>query len=73
MPIVVADAIFWVAVACCAIAQVMILRSALVAPLAEPTEPHLPRTDRRVEVAWTIVPAVGLALLLWFTWHAIHP
>jgi heme/copper-type cytochrome/quinol oxidase subunit 2 len=68
-----ADAIFWIAVASCTIAQILILRSAMVAPMSEPSDPHLPKPNRAVEIAWTFVPAVGLAALLWFTWAAIHP
>ena len=67
------DAVFWIAVASCTIAQILILRSAIVAPMTEPTDPHLPRPNRAKEIAWTFVPAAGLAALLWFTWTAMHP
>lgn len=73
MPAVFADAVFWIAVASCAIAQFLILRSAITAPMSEPVDPHLPRPNRAVEIAWTVVPTVGLAVLFWFTWRAIHP
>lgn len=73
-----ADAIFWIAVVCCAVAQVAILRSALTAhrSLAEAAaEPAttLPPLKRGVELLWAFAPAVGLVLVLLFTWRAIHP
>jgi heme/copper-type cytochrome/quinol oxidase subunit 2 len=67
-----ADAIFWIAVACCFVAQVALLRSALVAPMVQPSDRNLPVPSRGREVAWTVVPAIGLAVLLWATWHRIR-
>jgi heme/copper-type cytochrome/quinol oxidase subunit 2 len=66
-----ADAIFWLAVVSCAIAQVALIRSSLTAAMQPTTDP-LPQTRRAVEVVWTVIPAFALAALLWFTWHAIH-
>ncbi len=77
MPLSPADAIFWVAVACCAVAQWLILRSALRAPDAERGPPAggggVPATRRAAEVAWAVLPAIALALVLAATWRAIHP
>ena len=78
-----ADAIFWVAVVCCAVAELFILRSTFAArgsrrssgddragpPSAEP----LPPLRRAAELAWAVVPAVALALVLAATWRALHP
>ncbi|HET7457961.1 MAG TPA: hypothetical protein VFJ74_09915 [Gemmatimonadaceae bacterium] len=68
------DALFWVAVAVCAVAQAAIVRSALgVQQTAAAPGTTLPPLRRAVEVAWTIVPALALATLLVFTWRAMHP
>ena len=72
-----ADLIFWLAVACCVVAQVAIVRAALKAPPpgARGAEPgaEVPRPRRASEIAWTILPALGLAIVLFATWRAIHP
>lgn len=67
-----ADAIFWVAVVCCVVAQIAILRATVppattaAAPLAQPV--------RRVqEIVWAVVPALALAGVLVLTWRALHP
>ena len=69
-----ADATFWVAVVACAIAQLAIVRSVLVAraPERPAGAPALP-VRRPVEVAWAIVPALALAGVLALTWRALHP
>ena len=69
MPPSLADAIFWVAAVCCAIAQWIILRGTLAAPVAEGAS----AAQRRAEVVWAVVPAVALALVLAATWRALHP
>ena len=68
-----ADAIFWVAVACCSIAQLAILRSVLISParVAEPAR-STSRARRLAEFAWAGLPGVALALLFVFTWRAMH-
>jgi hypothetical protein len=75
MPFRFADAIFWVAVACCAIAQVAILRSVLRTHAAG----HLgasattPSSSRRaIEIAWAVIPGFALAAVLVFTWRAMR-
>jgi heme/copper-type cytochrome/quinol oxidase subunit 2 len=67
-----ADLIFWISAVCCVIAQIALVRSAVRAPMREPgdTEVALPR--RSSEIAWTIVPAIALVLLLIATWRAMH-
>lgn len=72
MPFSTADAIFWVAVACCAVAQVAILRSVLVSPV-EAGEPVRSSVWRRTaEIAWAVLPGIALAVVLVYTWRAIH-
>lgn len=68
-----ADGLFWSSVACCAIAQLFILRSVgarLHAP--QPMAGTLPRSRGVVEVLWTLVPALALAAVLVFTWRAMR-
>lgn len=70
-----ADAIFWTAVACCAIAQVAILRSVMKSPASarvgdSATPSSAPR--RAMEIAWAVIPGVALAALLVFTWRAMR-
>ena len=63
---------FWIAAACCAVAQVALIWSAIRAPMSGSTESASMRMPSRAsEIAWTIVPAIGLALLLVFSWRAV--
>jgi len=62
--------LFWLAVACCAVAQIALLHSALKA--GAPSDTALPAPSRWSEVVWTLIPAVGLALVLAFTWRTIE-
>lgn len=64
--------VFWTAVAVCALAQIFIIAGAVRARPPAGSDPALARSSRTLEVAWTIVPAVGLALLLFFTHRAIE-
>jgi len=66
------DLLFWLFVAVCVVAQVGILRP-LFAPRGSPAvRAGVPTTRRAVEVLWTVVPALGLALLLSLTWRAMR-
>ncbi|HEX6536063.1 MAG TPA: hypothetical protein VF041_15810 [Gemmatimonadaceae bacterium] len=68
-----ADLIFWLAVACCLVAQVAIVRAALKAPArGADGGTEVPRPRRPIEIAWTVLPAIALALVLVATWRAIH-
>ena len=69
-----ADAIFWVAVASCTIAQVAILRSIFnTAPQGAPAAvPRASRIHRAMEIVWAILPAIALAGVLALTWQAMH-
>src|SRR6185437_9578363 len=79
-----ADAIFWIAVACCSVAQVAIIRSVLIsqsrtaagaatAASEVPSPPSPTSLGRRVaEIAWAVLPGVALVVLFLFTWRAMH-
>jgi heme/copper-type cytochrome/quinol oxidase subunit 2 len=68
--------LFWIAAACCVVAEVAILRSLLFgrARAAERQHANGPiagRTSRPAEIAWAVLPAVGLLLVLYLTWRAV--
>lgn len=66
-----ADAIFWSALACCVVAQVAILRSALARHRPPANAPAtLPPVRRGVELVWALLPALALAGVLVLTWRA---
>jgi heme/copper-type cytochrome/quinol oxidase subunit 2 len=68
-----ADAIFWIAVACCAVAQAAIVRSSLVSPAQAPSSNEGASAARRaLEVCWAVIPGIAIALLLVATWRAMH-
>jgi heme/copper-type cytochrome/quinol oxidase subunit 2 len=56
---------------CCAVSQALIVRSALRARALRPDGSAAP--PKAIEVAWTVVPALMLAVVLLFTWRALHP
>jgi heme/copper-type cytochrome/quinol oxidase subunit 2 len=72
------DAVFWIAVGCCAIAQSAILYSVLrVSPVrrssqASPASRPLSSSNRVIEIAWAVIPGVGLAFVLLYTWRAMR-
>ncbi|MDQ6829493.1 MAG: hypothetical protein M3081_11555 [Gemmatimonadota bacterium] len=66
------NSLFWSAVACCAVAQIFIVRGAFQ-PQRVDVQEGVPRPRRAFELAWTIVPAVALAVVLVFTWRVMHP
>jgi hypothetical protein len=57
-----------VCVACIVAAQLFILRSALGAAIIANADAPMPRPRRAAEVAWAVLPAIALALVLWMTW-----
>ncbi|MES2177612.1 MAG: hypothetical protein V4550_07070 [Gemmatimonadota bacterium] len=72
MPSLFANGLFWTSVACCAVAQVFIIRSVRGARhVPEPTT-VVPHSRDGVEMLWAILPAVCLAVLLYFTWRAVR-
>jgi heme/copper-type cytochrome/quinol oxidase subunit 2 len=67
-----ADGLFWLSVACCTIAQFLIIRSVRGRRhVPEPTA-NVPRPRRGPEMMLAIVPAIALAVLLVFTWRAVR-
>lgn len=67
------DGLFWLSVACCAIAQFYIIRSIRgTRHVPEPTA-GVPRSRDALELFWAVLPAIGLIVLFFFTWRAIHP
>ena len=78
LPLQLIDALYWVAVACCIVAQLAIVRSVLRAGAPdrvpdEATERRVPHSRRAVELVWVLVPAIGLAAVLVATWRTMHP
>jgi len=73
MSVRLADAIFWVAVACCSVAQLAILHSVIVSP-ARVAQPGVAtsRARRAAEIAWAVLPGIALAIVFVFTWRAVH-
>jgi heme/copper-type cytochrome/quinol oxidase subunit 2 len=67
-----ADGLFWLSVACCAIAQFFIIRSVRRSRYVPEPTAHAPRSGHKMEVAWAVLPAFGLAVLLYFTWRAVQ-
>ena len=66
--------LFWLAAACCVVAELAILRSLLFgsARRAERESTGIvAQTRRPVEIAWAILPAIGLMFVLYLTWLAV--
>lgn len=73
MPMPLAVATFWMAVVCCAVAQWFILRGTLTASATLFARNAAPASRRTAEVAWAVLPAVLLAVVLAATWRAMQP
>ena len=67
-----ANGLFWTSVACCAVAQVYIIRSVRGARYVPEPTAVMPHSRNAVEMVWAVLPAIGLAVLLAFTWRAIQ-
>lgn len=67
-----AAGLFWTSVACCAIAQFLILRSIGGSRHLAETTPGVPRERRGMAVLWAVLPALALTVLLFFTWRAVR-
>jgi heme/copper-type cytochrome/quinol oxidase subunit 2 len=66
-------AVFWIAAASCLVAQLALIWSAIRAPMPGSRDSaSLRMPGRASEIAWTIIPAIGLAVLLVFTWRETH-
>lgn len=69
------DVFFWVAVLSCAAGQAMILRSTIRARahgVNAPPPAGVARPRFAAELGWTLLPALGLAVTLAFTWRAMR-
>jgi heme/copper-type cytochrome/quinol oxidase subunit 2 len=66
-------AVFWIAAACCLVAQIAVIRSAVRAPMPGSPNAAVTMPRRSIEIAWTIIPAIVLMLVLISTWRAMHP
>lgn len=73
MRLILTDGLFWLSVACCAIAQFYIIRSVRGTRHVPEPAATVPRSRDAVELVWAVLPAIGLAVLLIFTWRAMHP
>jgi len=66
--------LFWIAAVCCVVAELAILRSLLFGS-ARDAERQLTsmtvRSRRPAEIAWAILPAIGLMFVLYLTWRAL--
>jgi hypothetical protein len=78
----VAESLFWVAGASCAIAQVAIVRGIVVESVpdraaasgADPNQLLAARPAHRArEAAWALLPGLFVALVLFWTWRTMHP
>ena len=67
-----ANGLFWASVACCAVAQIFIIRSVRGARYVPEPTAVMPRSRHAVEMLWAVLPAVGLVVLLLCTWRAIQ-
>lgn len=65
-----AEAIFWIAAIACIIGELMILRSSF-AVKRESKSDLVPTASRGGELAWAIIPALGLCVLLLVTWRRV--
>ncbi len=66
-----AETIFWIAVVACVIAELGILRSTFAAQRTNKSE-LVPSGSPRSELAWAIIPAVALGVVLGATWQRIE-
>jgi heme/copper-type cytochrome/quinol oxidase subunit 2 len=72
MRLLLGDAIFWIAAACCLVAQVAIVRSTLIPHVPGPGSERVPRPRTIVEAVWVLLPALALIGVFALTWRAIH-
>ena len=71
MSIHLADAIFWIAVACCSVAQLAILHSVVISP-ARMASRDTSSARRIAEIAWAVLPGIALVFVFLATWQAMH-
>jgi hypothetical protein len=66
-----AEIIFWIAAVACAIAEIAILRSTFAGRRGNKSE-LVPSSSPRGEIAWAIIPALALGVVLAATWQRIE-
>lgn len=66
-----AETIFWIAAAACALAEVAILRFTLAERAAKRSD-LVPASSHAGEIAWALVPALVLILVFGATWRKIE-
>ena len=66
-----AETIFWIATVACVIAELAILRSTFATRSANKSD-LVPTASPRGELAWAIIPAIALAVVLTATWQKIE-
>ena len=66
-----AETIFWIAALACVIAELAILRSTFAARRANKSD-LVPSASPRGELAWAIIPALALGVVLTATWGRIE-
>jgi hypothetical protein len=73
------DAVFWIAVGCCVIAQLAILRSVLRvsstrhSTIESGSAAHSESAvHRAIDIAWAVIPGIALAFVLLYTWRAMR-
>lgn len=78
------ESLFWAAALACAVAQLAILRAVVATSPRDVTQEPPAATDQRrtslakrrgraAEATWALLPGIALALVLFWTWHAVHP
>ena len=69
-------ALFWVSALCCVVAELAILRSVFFgrAATSRQSRDDVSAAAKRVaDIAWALLPAAGLLLMLYLTWRAVDP
>ena len=71
-------ALFWIAALCCVVAELAILRSVFFGRAATGRRSRedargSSSAKRGAELAWALLPAAGLLLILYLTWRAVDP
>ena len=71
-------ALFWIAALCCVAAELAILRSVFFGRAATGRRSRdeagaSSSAKRGAELAWVLLPAAGLLLILYLTWRAVDP
>jgi heme/copper-type cytochrome/quinol oxidase subunit 2 len=66
-----AETIFWIAAVACVIAELAILRFTFAARRANKSD-LVPTASPQGELAWAIIPALALGIVLTATWQRIE-